>query len=173
VTARRGDRIRLVHTNDKWTRLRPGVLGTVRSIDDLGTVHTDWDDGSRLGLSAAAGDRWEVVGWRVTAGEAGYDVQPDGWCPALSAWVYRDPRPGGAPAGEAILLAELVQELRADEAAVADALAEFNRPHVEDADDALADADTLAHAAAVLVEHVQAALAHADQVDGSASRPRR
>ena len=56
-----------------------------QSID--GRVHTDWDDGSGLGLSAAAGDRWDVLGWRVTAGEAGYDVRPDGWCPALSAWV--------------------------------------------------------------------------------------
>jgi Domain of unknown function (DUF4314) len=173
VTARRGDRIRLVHTDDGWTRLRPGALGTVRFIDDSGTVHTDWDDGSRLGLSAAAGDRWEVVGWRVTAGEAGYDVRPDGWCPALSAWVYRDPRPGGAPVSEVIALVELVQGLRADTATVGDALAEFNRPHVEDADDALADAEALAHTAAVLVEHVQAALAHADQVHGSASRPSR
>ena len=80
MTARLGDRIRLVHTDDEWSRLRPGVLGTVRFIDDRGTVHTDWDDGSRLGLSAAAGDR-------------SYDVQPDGWCLALSAWVYRHRRP--------------------------------------------------------------------------------
>ncbi len=79
MTARPGDRIRLLHTDDEWTRLRPGALGTVRFIDDQRTVHIDWDDGSRLGLSAAAGDRWEVVGWRVTAGErARYDVQPDG-----------------------------------------------------------------------------------------------
>jgi hypothetical protein len=100
-------------------------------------------------------------------------VRPDGWCQALSAWVYRDPRPGGAPVSDVIALAELVQDLRADAAAVGDTLAEFNRPHVEDAGDALADAETLAHAAAVLVEHVQAALAHADQGDGSASRPSR
>ena len=57
MNARRGDRIRLLHTDDEWTRLRPGALGTVLFIDDLGTVHTDWDDGSRLGLSAASGDR--------------------------------------------------------------------------------------------------------------------
>jgi len=90
---RPADRVRLVRTDDEWTRLRPGALGTVRLIDDQGTVHIDWDDGSRLGLSAADGDEWEVTGWRVRAGRANYDVQPDGWCPALSAWVYRDRRP--------------------------------------------------------------------------------
>ena len=33
-----GDRIRLEHTSDPHTRLRPGALGTVAFIDSLGTV---------------------------------------------------------------------------------------------------------------------------------------
>jgi hypothetical protein len=30
-------------------QLRPGTLGTIRMVDDLGTVHVDWDSGVRLG----------------------------------------------------------------------------------------------------------------------------
>lgn len=29
--------------------LPPGVQGTVRYVDSLGTVHIEWDNGSRLG----------------------------------------------------------------------------------------------------------------------------
>lgn len=53
-----GDRIELVSTDDQYTDLRPGARGTVRGVDDTGTLHVDWDSGSRLGLVAEAGDRW-------------------------------------------------------------------------------------------------------------------
>jgi uncharacterized protein DUF4314 len=56
-----GDRVRLIRCADEWTKLRPGALGTVRCIDDLGTVHVEWDDGHQLGMVEAAGDRIEVV----------------------------------------------------------------------------------------------------------------
>ncbi len=56
-----GDRVRLVHCDDPYTRLRPGALGTVSFIDDLGTLHVDWDDGSHLGIVEEAGDRIEKV----------------------------------------------------------------------------------------------------------------
>lgn len=36
--------------SDPHSRLEPGTLGTVRLIDSAGTIHVDWDDGSRLGL---------------------------------------------------------------------------------------------------------------------------
>ena len=45
-----GDRIRLLHTNDEFTNLESGAQGTIRFIDDLGTIHIKWDNGSRLGL---------------------------------------------------------------------------------------------------------------------------
>jgi hypothetical protein len=96
TTVRPGDRIRLVHTGDDWTRLRPGALGTVRAVDDLGTVHTDWDDGSRLGLSAAAGDRWQIATrYRCTGCRAQTDDPYDGdhetggQCPAAGAGGQR------------------------------------------------------------------------------------
>ena len=60
ATARRGDRVRLIRTTDPYTHLRPGDLGTVAVVDDLGTVHVAWDDGSSLGLVPGE-DRWECV----------------------------------------------------------------------------------------------------------------
>lgn len=53
----RGDRVALVAMNDPYTKLAPGTEGTVRSIDDLGTIHVQWDNGSRLGVVEDAGDR--------------------------------------------------------------------------------------------------------------------
>lgn len=50
------DRVELVSTNDKHTELQPGDQGTVTFVDDLGTVHIRWDNGSTLGMSARLGD---------------------------------------------------------------------------------------------------------------------
>lgn len=58
---RPGERVELVATTDPHTRLRPGARGTVTTVDDLGTVHVAWDDGSRLGLVPGE-DRWTRVG---------------------------------------------------------------------------------------------------------------
>ena len=58
---RKGDRIKLMHTNDPYTKLERGELGTVTSIDSLGTVHVKWDSGSTLGLIPDAGDDFEIV----------------------------------------------------------------------------------------------------------------
>lgn len=45
-----GKRIRLIKTDDKFTKLKPGTEGTVKSVDGTGTLHIKWDDGSNLGL---------------------------------------------------------------------------------------------------------------------------
>lgn len=55
-----GDRIRLLHCDDRDSP-PPGTLGTVTFIDDMGTVYADWDNGSRLGMVAEAGDRIETI----------------------------------------------------------------------------------------------------------------
>lgn len=67
-----GDRVRLVRCDDPYTRLQPGELGTVRFIDDTGTVHVAWDSGSHLGMVFEAGDRIEATNERW-------------WCPACAA----------------------------------------------------------------------------------------
>ena len=46
-----GCRVELIHMDDPYnTRLVPGCRGTVRCVDDLGTIHVSWDCGSSLGV---------------------------------------------------------------------------------------------------------------------------
>lgn len=45
-----GTRVKLNSMNDPYSRLGYGDCGTVRVVDDMGTIHVDWDCGSRLGL---------------------------------------------------------------------------------------------------------------------------
>lgn len=56
-----GRRVQLQRTTDAYTNLKPGDRGTVSLVDDAGTVHVKWDDGSSLGLVWEAGDRWTVL----------------------------------------------------------------------------------------------------------------
>lgn len=48
----KGDRVRFLGFGepDPCSCLRVGAKGTVSTVDDLGTVHVDWDDGGRLGM---------------------------------------------------------------------------------------------------------------------------
>ena len=45
-----GDRIMLECMGDDPRPIAPGTRGTVRVVDDMGTVHCDFDNGRRLGL---------------------------------------------------------------------------------------------------------------------------
>ncbi len=45
-----GRRIRLEDTSDPYTTLTPGAEGIINHVDDLGTLHVNWDNGSTLGL---------------------------------------------------------------------------------------------------------------------------
>ena len=58
---KRGDRVRLMHVNDPYTKLERGELGTVMRVDSLGTVHVKWDSGSTLGLVPEAGDDFDLI----------------------------------------------------------------------------------------------------------------
>jgi hypothetical protein len=55
-----GRRVRLVHTDDPYTDLKPGSLGTIDFTDDADQLHIHWDDGSHLALIPGY-DRWEVL----------------------------------------------------------------------------------------------------------------
>lgn len=55
-----GDRVALVHTNDPYTRLRPGATGRVVRVRST-EVDVRWDDGSRLSMLLDEGDTIEVV----------------------------------------------------------------------------------------------------------------
>ena len=46
-----GTRVELISMNDPFTKLMAGDRGTVRSVDDAGTIHICWDCGSSLGVA--------------------------------------------------------------------------------------------------------------------------
>ena len=45
-----GTRLELVRMGDDPHPVAPGTKGTVRVVDDRGTIHMDWDNGRRIGL---------------------------------------------------------------------------------------------------------------------------
>ncbi|SOC21991.1 uncharacterized protein DUF4314 [Ureibacillus xyleni] len=55
ITARKrifqkGERVIIITTiQDSFTPLPKGLQGTVSHVDDIGTVHVHWDNGSNLG----------------------------------------------------------------------------------------------------------------------------
>ena len=55
-----GKRVRLIHCSDPYTKLRNGDEGVVESIDDMGTTHVKWDNGSSLGLIQGE-DTWTII----------------------------------------------------------------------------------------------------------------
>lgn len=44
-----GSKVELVQMNDPYVQMPAGLKGTVMFVDDIGTVHIDWDNGSSLG----------------------------------------------------------------------------------------------------------------------------
>ncbi|MBE27605.1 MAG: DUF4314 domain-containing protein [Euryarchaeota archaeon] len=55
----KGDRIRLIKSDDPWTKLKCGDEGTVRRITD-DTISVKWDSGSNLSLLIGE-DFWEEL----------------------------------------------------------------------------------------------------------------
>jgi len=45
-----GTRVMLIRMNDHYAKLRRGDRGTVACVDDIGTIHVNWDCGSTLGI---------------------------------------------------------------------------------------------------------------------------
>ena len=45
-----GTRVMLIRISDPYTNLRLGDRGTVTLVDDIGTIHVNWDCGSSLGV---------------------------------------------------------------------------------------------------------------------------
>lgn len=46
-----GSRVELVYMNDAYRDLEAGLQGTVTDVDDVGTIHVNWDNGSCLGVA--------------------------------------------------------------------------------------------------------------------------
>ena len=45
-----GTRVMLIRMSDPYSNLRQGDRGTVTLVDDIGTIHVNWDCGSTLGV---------------------------------------------------------------------------------------------------------------------------
>lgn len=45
-----GTRIELISMEDPFSPIAPGTKGTVRCVDDMGTIHMQWDNGRTLGI---------------------------------------------------------------------------------------------------------------------------
>ncbi|WP_026523290.1 DUF4314 domain-containing protein [Butyrivibrio sp. MB2005] len=45
-----GTRVELISMEDPYEKLPRGIQGTVYHIDDIGTIHVNWDNGSGLGI---------------------------------------------------------------------------------------------------------------------------
>ena len=45
-----GTRVRVFDFNDPYTHISSGMEGTVIAVDDIGTVHCNFDDGTSIGL---------------------------------------------------------------------------------------------------------------------------
>ena len=56
-----GKRVRFMRSSDPYTKLQYGDEGVVTTVDDLGTVHIKWDNGSTLGMITEEGDRFQIV----------------------------------------------------------------------------------------------------------------
>lgn len=46
-----GTRVKLISMEDEYRKLKPGERGTVTGVDDIGTIHVNWDCGSCLGVA--------------------------------------------------------------------------------------------------------------------------
>lgn len=45
-----GCRVELISMNDPYRPMPEGLKGTVSYVDDTGTIHVHWDNGSSLGV---------------------------------------------------------------------------------------------------------------------------
>ena len=57
----KGARVELISMDDPRSDMIPGLLGTVMAVDDIGTVHIAWDNGSTLGAVCGV-DRIRRIG---------------------------------------------------------------------------------------------------------------
>ena len=46
----KGKRLRLIQMNNEPNPVLPGTEGTIYYVDNAGTIHVRWDDGSLLGV---------------------------------------------------------------------------------------------------------------------------
>lgn len=58
-TFKAGTRVKLINMVDE-KNIEPGSTGTVTHVDDVGTIHVNWDNGRVLGLIYNE-DKFEII----------------------------------------------------------------------------------------------------------------
>lgn len=56
----KGARVELIEMDDPYRDMPPGLKGTVVAVDDIGTVHIAWDNGSNLGAAYGVDRIWRI-----------------------------------------------------------------------------------------------------------------
>lgn len=56
-----GTKIQCIQMDDPYHAIAPGSIGTVDHVDDAGTIHMSWENGSSLGLIPGK-DRFKIIG---------------------------------------------------------------------------------------------------------------
>lgn len=56
---KQGTKVELIYMSDKQAP-PVGTLGTVYSVDDMGTIHVKWENGSTLGLIYGE-DKFKII----------------------------------------------------------------------------------------------------------------
>ena len=59
-TTLQGKRIRLISMNDDPYPIEPNTMGTIRSVDGMGQLQVDWDNGRRLAVIPGI-DEYEII----------------------------------------------------------------------------------------------------------------
>lgn len=54
-----GKTVVLIYMNDKQAP-EPGTKGIVKNVDDMGTIHVNWENGSSLGLISGE-DKYAII----------------------------------------------------------------------------------------------------------------
>ena len=65
----RGCRVELVKMDDPYREMPPGLKGVVTGIDDSGSIHVDWQNGSSLAVIFGEDECRKVGDGEVTVGE--------------------------------------------------------------------------------------------------------
>lgn len=56
----KGTRIECISMDDPYHPIAPGTKGTVVMVDDIGTIHMEWDNGRTLGLVPGE-DQFKII----------------------------------------------------------------------------------------------------------------
>ena len=97
-TYNEGDKVKLIKDMaDPFHPIKKGTIGTVKYVDDIGTIHTNWENGSSLGIIYDKDEVEKLQYWSIKQfiscfgnGEL-YPVRTDDKCYIISNYRFGDP----------------------------------------------------------------------------------